>query len=242
VRATDRVLLPAVAHELGNLLAATRLSAHLLPHEADAAARARSALQLEELAAEAGELAALLRPLAGERRGRVVELDAGRALAAARDALGAQAGAARLALRAPARPLPRARVDPDALHHALATLARAALAASAPAGAVVLSIGARAGRVVIEIADPAPLARGPVLRGRALRARLADAVLRRSGGRVDVRSTRAGTRVRVSLPSAPKPPGGPRRRRPTRRRAPTRAAGAGPRSARPRRARAARSR
>jgi signal transduction histidine kinase len=241
VRATDRVLLPAVAHELGNLLAATRLSAHLLPHEADAAARARSALQLEELAAEAGELAALLRPLAGERRGRVVELDAGRALAAARDAL-AQAGAARIALRAPARPLPRARVDPDALHHALATLARAALAASAPAGAVVLSIGARAGRVVIEIADPAPLARGPVLRGRALRARLADAVLRRSGGRVDVRSTRAGTRVRVSLPSAPKPPGGPRRRRPTPRRAPTRAAGAGPRSARPRRARAARSR
>jgi signal transduction histidine kinase len=241
VRATDRVLLPAVAHELGNLLAATRLSAHLLPHEADAAARARSALQLEELAAEAGELAALLRPLAGERRGRVVELDAGRALAAARDAL-AQAGAARIALRAPARPLPRARVDPDALHHALATLARAALAASAPAGAVVLSIGARAGRVVIEIADPAPLARGPVLRGRALRARLADAVLRRSGGRVDVRSTRAGTRVRVSLPSAPKPPGGPRRRRPTPRRAPTRAAGAGPRSARPRRGRAARSR
>jgi signal transduction histidine kinase len=240
VRATDRVLLPAVAHELGNLLAATRLSAHLLPHEADAAARARSALQLEELAAEAGELAALLRPLAGERRGRVVELDAVRALAAARDALGAQAGAARLALRVPKRALPRARVDPDALHHALATLARAALAASAPAGAVVLSIAARAGRVIVEIADPAPLARGPGLRGRVLRARLADAVLRRSGGHVEVRSTRAGTRVRVSLPAMP--PAGPRPRRPSRRRAPTRAAGAGPRSARPRRARAARSR
>lgn len=199
--AVGRELLPALAHELGNLLAAMRLSAHLLPHEADARERARGARQLEDLAAEAGELAALLRPLAGDRRGRAVELDAARALAAARDALG-ESGAARLALRPPPRALPRARVDPDALHHVLASLARAALAASGTAGEVVLASARRGGRVELVIADAAPLAGGPALRGRALRARLADAVLRRSGGRVELTSSRAGTRVRVSLPAA----------------------------------------
>jgi glucose-6-phosphate-specific signal transduction histidine kinase len=239
VRAADRELLPALAHELGNLLAAVRLSAHLLPHEADPRERARGARQIEELAAEAGELAALLRPLAGDRRGRAVAVDAARALAAARDALG-ELGAARLALRPAPRTLPRARVDPDALHHVLASLARAALAASAPAGEVVLASARRGGRVALEIADATPLARGPALRGRALRARLADAVLRRNGGRVELASTRAGTRVRLSLPEATPPAGSTRPR--SRRRGPTPAAPAGPRRGRPRRGPAARSR
>jgi signal transduction histidine kinase len=240
VRVADRELLPALAHELGNLLAALRLAAHLGPLEGGAAERERAGLQVEELAAEAGELAALLRPLAGTRRGRVVEVDVARALEAARGALGAVAGVERVALRPPARALPRVRVDPDALHHALATLLRAALAASAPGGTVVLSSRRSGASVAVEMADPAPVARGSALRGRALRARLADAVLGRSGGRVELAATRTGARVRLRLPAATPPGASPRPRRP--RPAPRPAARAGPTRGRRRRGPGARSR
>lgn len=211
--ATDRELLPALAHELGNLLAAVRLAAHLLPAETSADERARQGRQIEELAAEAGELAALLRPFTGARRGRVVEVDVARALAAARSAVGEEAGAPRVVLRPAPSSLPRAHVDPDALHHAVAALLRAALAASGPGGAVGLGARRSGGSVLIEISDGTPAsAAGASLRGRALRARLADAVLRRSGGGVELAASRSGTRVRVRLPVA-EPPGAPAPRR-----------------------------
>ena len=234
MRTRDRELLPALAHELGNLLAAIRLSAHLAPHEREARERERGARQIEALAAEAGELAALLRPLTGERRGRVLEVDAGRALEAARGAFGDGPEASRVELRPSPRPL-RVRADPDALHHALAALVRAAVAASAPEGTVLVSSRRRGATALLEIADA-----GRVQRGRALRVELADAVLGRSGGRVVATATRAGTRVRVELPLAT-PPGAPARARAGRPARP-RAAGAGPRPGRPPRGRAARSR
>lgn len=239
MRAADRELLPALAHELGNLLAAMRLAAHLLPHEADPAERAEGARRIEALTAEAGALAALLRPLAGRRRGCAVAVDAAQSLETLREALCDADGAARVEIRpAPARLA--ARVDPDALHHALASLVRAALAASPPEALVAVAARRAAGAVVFAIEDAGREDAEPRLRGRALRVRLADAALRASGGGVDCRARRGGTRVQVRVPAATPPSGALRPRAPRPARTP--ADPAGPRSRRPRRARAARSR
>jgi len=207
-------LLVALAHEVGNLLAAVRLSAHLLPHAAEPRERARGARQIEHLAAQAGELLAQVRPLLATRRAdtavapsEVLE-GVGRALA---DAPGFE----KLAVLEPARPLPDVRVDPDALLQALLALTRGALDA-APEGAPV-TLGARraGGRVAFEIVDTGrPIehpAVGALPRGRALAVRLAAATLRRDGGGCEAVSRGGTTRVRVLGTVAPAPRASARR-------------------------------
>jgi hypothetical protein len=104
-------LLTAVAHEVGNLLAAVRLSAHLLPHAAEARERARGARQIEQLAAQAGELLAQVRPLLAARpaRGAVPPSEV---LDGVRGALADAPGAERLDVRAAPRGLPDVRAAP----------------------------------------------------------------------------------------------------------------------------------
>lgn len=195
----------AVVHEVGNLIAAMRLSAYLLP-AADARERARGARQIEQLAAQAGELLAQLRPLLA-RSGAGVAIAPAEVLEAVRRGLADVPGAERLEVRPPPRNLPDVKADPDALLHALLTLVRGALEASADGGRVVLRAG-RSGRSVwFEIADsgrrfePAPPRTLP--RGRALAVRLADAALRPDGGGAEVRSGRGTTRVRLRVKVAP---------------------------------------
>jgi hypothetical protein len=196
----------ALAHEVGNLLAAVRLSAHLLPHAAEARERARGARQIEQLAAQAGELLAQVRPLLATRRvgttiapAEVLE-GVGRALA---DAPGFE----KLSVLAPARPLPDVRVDPDALLEALLALTRGAFDATADGVPVALGARRAGRRVAFEITqaggpieEPAP---GSLPRGRALAVRLAAAALRSDGGDCQATSRGGVTRVRVLVAVAP---------------------------------------
>lgn len=61
--AARHALVFAIAHEIGNHLAAIRLEANLLDEDHGAVALARSALAIDGLAGRAGPLLALLRPL-----------------------------------------------------------------------------------------------------------------------------------------------------------------------------------
>jgi signal transduction histidine kinase len=195
-----RTLLVALAHEVGNLLAAVRLSAHLLPHAAEPRERARGARQIEHLAAQAGELLAQVRPLLATSRSHTAVAPAevlegvGRALA---DAPGFE----KLAVMAPARALPDVRVDPDALLQALLALARGGLDAAPEGGSVSLGARRAGSHVAFELADAGrPIEQpqaGALPRGRALAVRLADAALRRDGGRAEVTARAGVTRVRV---------------------------------------------
>jgi signal transduction histidine kinase len=210
-------LLLAVAHEVGNLLAAIRLSAHLLPHAAEARERARGAREIEQLAAQAGEFLAQVRPLVAGVRGRGAAISPAEVLASVRRALSDAPGAERLVVRPPPRGLPDVRVvDSEALLHALLTLVRGALEASDAHGPVDLRARRSARGVAFEIADlaPAPPATRPgtAPRGRALAVRLADAALR-PAGRVEASPRRGGTRVCVTVPAAPRRPRTSRRPR-----------------------------
>jgi signal transduction histidine kinase len=199
-------LLVALAHEVGNLLAAVRLSAHLLPHAAEPRERARGARQIEHLAAQAGELLAQVRPLLATRRVETTIAPAevlegvGRALA---DAPGFE----KLSLLAPARPLPDVRVDPDALLQALLALTRGAFDATAEGMPVTLGARRDGKRVSFEITQAGRPIEEPTLgslpRGRALAVRLAAAALRRDGGDCQAASRAGTTRVRVLVAVAP---------------------------------------
>jgi len=195
----------AVAHEVGNLLAAMRLSAYLLP-AAETRERARGARQIEQLAAQAGELLAQVRPLLSESRVGAA-IPPMEVLEGVRRALADAPGVERLVVKPAPRGLPDVRVDPDALHNALLTLVRGALEAAADGGKVVLRAGRSGRRVCFEIADtgrpfePAPPRTLP--RGRALAVRLAAAALRADGGTAEARPGRSGSRMRVLVAAAP---------------------------------------
>jgi hypothetical protein len=199
-----------MAHEVGNLLAAIRLSAHLLPH-AEPRERARGAREIEQLAAQAGEILAQLRPLVAGARGGGAAVAPSEVLEGVRRAFSDAPGAERLAVAPAPRGLPDVRVDPDALLHALLTLVRGAVEASAERGPVTLRARRQGRGVAFEIADSgpplAPSPRGALPRGRALAIRLADAALRPDGGTVAATRGRGGVRVRVFVAAASRPRG-----------------------------------
>lgn len=187
----------ALAHEVGNLLAAMRMSVHLLPGASDRE-RAAAAAELERWVAHAGELLALARPIIGASRAGRTRVSVDEVLAGVGHVLlepGELAGP--LEISAAPRGVPDLRVDLDALHHVLRVLVRTLLATHGE-GAITLRAGRRGGRVdfVVEsdVAQPG--------RAVALAITVADAALRTDGGRVTQDSTRRGTRYRVSLPAA----------------------------------------
>jgi C4-dicarboxylate-specific signal transduction histidine kinase len=198
-------MLKAVAHEVGNLLAAVRLSAHLLPHAPEARERARGARQIEQLAAQAGEILAQLRPLLARSGGTPGAIPTAEVLEGVRRGLADGPSAGRFEVLPAPRGMPDLRADADVLLHVLLTLVRGALEAS-PGGKVTLRVRRSDRHAVFEITDSGrPLEatpRGALPCGRALAVALARAALQRDGGSVEASPRRPGTRVRVRVRTA----------------------------------------
>jgi signal transduction histidine kinase len=199
-------LLRPLVHEVGNLLAAIRLSAHLL--DGDEEQQTRTAREVESLAAQAGALLAQIRPLmegvVAESRVRVTTESL--LASVARAVEGEASDAVRLRI-ARGRGLPDVRIDPEALHHLLVTLVLGAIREQPGGGRVRVDAEARGRRVVLVLADEAPAldlrdARPEAARGRELALRLGSALLKACGGRIRVgRGRRGGNRIEVWLPA-----------------------------------------
>ena len=200
-------LVGPVCHEVGNLLAAVRLSAHLLGSDLPEGERARTASEVDALTAQAGALLAQLPLLSGRapRRGRLRAADVLEALEASLavrppGAAGLTVGAVRGALAF--------RADPDSLHHLLVALVLAACEAAGAKGAVTVRASAEGARVRLRIEDDGvPLERAPgpgpgvVLRGRALLVCAGAAVLRAGRGSLRVEPRTRGNRIDLLLPA-----------------------------------------
>jgi signal transduction histidine kinase len=201
-------LVRALCHDVGNLLAAVRLSAHLLANDIAETDRLSVSRDVEELAALAGALLAQVRPLlAGATLARV-RVSPAEVLTALNRALNdRRIGGATLSI-ARGRNLPDVRVDPDALYHLLLTLVHGSLEAAAPDGRVRVSAKHQGRRVILSVSDDGrqvdldELRRGSTPRGRELAIRVADAVLRLMGGRAAAELQRRGTRIDLFLPAA----------------------------------------
>lgn len=214
----------ALAHEVGNLLAAARLSAYLLAREAEPGLARSSAEDVEAVATQAGAMLAHLRLLLAPDAGPRLHVDPAELVeAVARSAAQHTPRSPRVEVEV-AADLPDVRVDSDALHHLLVTLVLAAWDA-APRERRVRLVARRASRggdVVFAVEDTgAPLLAqkadsrvGP--RGRSLALAVAATLAERWGGRIRVVPDAGGTRVEVQLPAADSGsgsrPGGARRR------------------------------
>lgn len=202
---SDLVL--GLCHEVGNLLAATRLGAHLVANDLATRDVRETAVQIEAEAARAGAFLGLVRPLLATAPLPRLQLATAEVMGALERSLGAAArGPRQLRIRRPGR-VPDVRVDPDALHHALVALVLAATDVTPIGRHVDVSAQPQGRRVSIRIEDaggvpePGPPPGVSPRRGRPLVLAAVAAVVEGQGGRVRLELLPRGARVEVSLPA-----------------------------------------
>ena len=210
-------LVRALVHEVGNLLAAARISGHFLGTELSAGERESMSRDAERLTSQAAALLGQIRPLtegSADRRARVKVAALLRGLA---EALEGAIADEQLRV-ATGRGLPEVRVDSDAIHKVLVGLVTAAVSESGDAR-VRVTARAEGSRVILAVIDELSaidLPKQPALhalRSRELGVVLADAVLRNMGGRARLAPRRRGNQVELSLPAVRAPSPGVRRPR-----------------------------
>lgn len=198
---SERALLAALSHEIGNLLAAIRLSAHLLSQDGEKVER--YAQQIDDLAAQAGALLAHVRPLASGLGGTRMDVGVGELLAGVEQVV-AGGGRGGLSVERARVGDAKADVDPERLHNALVLLVLGAMESSGAEGAVRISAGVEGDWVRFAVEDDGapiePEASGPEARGRTLAVHVVREVLGRDGGGVELPNPARGGQVVVKLP------------------------------------------
>ena len=197
-------LVLALCHEIGNLLAASRLHTHLIDATSNAKDLADVSATIGELSSRMGSLLAQIRPLVSPVSGSAPNIDPVEVLDGVQRGI-EESCDVRVAIDLEsAAGLPMASIDPEPLHHMLLTSIYQALEESGPTGKVAVSAFARAGSIVFSIHDESKLKAiaDAALKGRALLHAVADAILRPRGGRVEVSSKRSGNRIELIVPTA----------------------------------------
>lgn len=195
----------ALCHEVRNLLAASRLQAHLMDRSANAEELAATARRIADASARAGSLLAQVRPLfrgVEEAASRTDPLDV---LGDLHRELDEQRECAlRIELKS-AMGLPELTFDSEALHHILLTAVFDAEEVAGPGGSVRVaaeSSGEFVAFLVEDDADDAAPESGAALCGRALGRAVAAAILALCGGRLEVGRSDGLNRVAVLIPAA----------------------------------------
>jgi nitrogen-specific signal transduction histidine kinase len=197
-------LVLALGHEIGNLLAATRLHAHLIDADATATELSETSATIGELSSRMGSLLAQVRPLVSPAPEGAPNIDPIEVLDGVHRGI-EESCDERVAIDLEsAAGLPMAVIDPEPLHHILLALIYQALEESEPAGKVAVSAFAQAESIVFRVDGDTELEAdaGSALRGRALLHAVADAIVRPRRGQIAIRSLGAGNRVELTVPVA----------------------------------------
>ncbi len=202
-----RELVFAIVHEVGNLVAAVRLQAHLIDEDLGPAGLGRASLELETIGARSSGLLALVRPLLIDGA-QAAGAKVGAVLRGVEETL-RDVGTRGTALEVAVEPgLPEIGGDTQVLHYLVSLVAAGALEVLGGAGRLRLVAGMDEGQVVLSVEDDGE--KDPELahwergarRGRVLGCAIAAELLGRVGGRVVVDRRGGQTRVRLILPSA----------------------------------------
>jgi nitrogen-specific signal transduction histidine kinase len=196
-------LVLALGHEIGNLLAATRLHAHLIDDDTAAQELSKTSATIGELSSRMGSLLAQIRPLVSPVPEDAPHIDPTEVLDGVHRGI-EESCDTRVAIDlVSAANLPMAVIDPEPLHHILLTSIYQALEESEPAGKVAVSAFARAESIVFAVDDESKFddAAGSTLSGRSLLHAVANAILRPRGGQIAIRSLGAGNRVELTVPA-----------------------------------------
>lgn len=204
VEPIDLVL--ALGHEIGNLLAATRLHAHLIDADRTATELSEISATIGELSSRMGSLLAQIRPLVSPVPEGAPNVDPIEVLDGVHRGIEESCDERVVIDLESAAGLPMAIIDPEPLHHILLTSIYWALEESEPAGKVAVSAFAQAESIVFTVDDESPFedAAGGARTGRALLHAVADAILRPRRGQIAIRSLGAGNRLELTVPAAPR--------------------------------------
>ena len=188
-----------LCHEIGNLLAASRLEAYLLRAGAEESEVAHAKQTISRVSSRSGSLLALIRPLLAPATAPLDSLEAMEVLDRLHRGIDDDcAKRVGLDLRAAAE-LPDVSVNSDALHHMLLTEIYLALDSLPPEGTVSVSARAMKEDVVFQVEhrpDSSEAEDPKMLSGRSLAVTCASMILSASGGGVEV--SREAESVRVS--------------------------------------------
>jgi len=197
-------LVLALDHEIGNLLAATRLHAQLIDAESTKREISDIAATIGALSSRMGSLLAQIRPLVSPVPASAPKIDAIEVLDGLQRGI-EESCEARVSIDInSAASLPMAVIDPAPLHHMLLTFIYQALEESEPSGKVTVAAFAQADSIVFAVDDESKfedVVDGP-LKGRALLGAVADAILRPRGGQIAISSRDPGNRVELRVPAA----------------------------------------
>lgn len=196
----------ALGHEIANLVGAVRMHAHLMDSGMSPRDLARVSVEIDDLCARSAALLAHLRPLL-EDPAPVSNPAAPRDLVnGLRDVMTHHGGrGTRLAFEADTD-LPRIQFDQEVLHYLLQSLLFNGLEAAGGSGRVVLAVRHRGDEVVFSVEDDGPVAEDPAAwrsqtaRGRPLVCAVADVIVGKRGGSLEVARDEGRTRVSLRMP------------------------------------------
>lgn len=201
-------LVLALCHEVGNLVGAVRLQAHLIDEDMTRRDLARATLDVDDSCVRSAVLLAHIRPLLAGAPSTANELAPAELLASVHAALAEQGGANVVLDLEAAEEVPPVRFDREVLHHLLQSLVLAALGATRETRVVSLAAESVAAGVAFVVedegAEDAELSdwRSQAPRGRPLVLKVVDAIVGRFGGSVAVSRKAGRTCVAVILPAA----------------------------------------
>ncbi len=197
-------LVLALGHEIGNLLAATRLHAQLIEPESTGAELSEISATIGALSSRMGSLLAQIRPLVSPVPEGAPNVDPIEVLDGLQRSIEESCEARVVIDIDSAANLPMAVIDPEPLHHILLTFIYEALEDSEPSGKVAVAAFAQANSIVFTVDDESKFedVAGGALKGRALLRAVADAILRPRGGQIAVCSRGAGNRVELTVRAA----------------------------------------
>jgi len=207
-----RELVFALAHEIANLLAGSRLEAGLLDASAGTRELREAAERISEISARAGSLLAMLRPLLAPEAVAAVPIDSLELLEGLRSGLDEASDSRVVIALKTAVEVPSVLLAPDTVHHLLLTAIWAGLEAAPAGGMLRVHCRGEGDRVAFVVEDDGAeidLDPGGELRGRPLTLAVARAVLAAMAGRLEV--TRSGapeaaagcTQTVFEFPAAP---------------------------------------
>ncbi len=199
----------ALCHEIGNLLAASKLATYLLTPGTSDEDLSHATGTISRVASRSGSLLAQIRPLLDPSMSPAENLETMLVLDRLHRGLDDECvKRVSLDLKSAAL-LPDVRVNPESIHHILLTEIYSALAAEEPDGRVAISTREHAGAIAFQVdhdtSDRVCQGSG-MLAGHPLARACAAAVLAAHGGGVEVAERDGSTRVSFIVPACP-PPG-----------------------------------
>ena len=200
---SDAELVSSLCHELGNMMGALRLHAHLLDDEMGPKDLAQTSVDLDDLSARSAALLSLVRPLlsADPRSSEVMPVVN---LVSNMEGVLAGHGTRGTTLDFEVgRDVPSIRVDVGMFQRLIQSFLYLALESASRTGKVLMRAESRGDEVALLIEDDGPQGEDPagfreqMRRGRPLLCSVAESILKKHGGRFA--AERDGDRTRITL-------------------------------------------